>query len=588
MNTEPPASNDTAVSPKLPRLGSFQAVVGTVRTRIHALALVVRLTRLSRHCALSTRVLASMPRPLDVVVRPMSDIATGAAKFADVAAREREDFESHYRDNRKRVIACAWELAYMAEDSNERIAYEFACASLRANRTKTGYRVLKTLAFSENETSKYVLASKRRLARLSWKAGDLDTAVKAFRSVRGRAARSQYRTWLGVATVRNGLLIAESGNEESGRAVLIGGLLATGMDRDIAERVAAIYLYAACKTPIQPQCTTNSSTEPATSSESQGPVPIILSGFGWSGSGAVADFLKGSCWIEDVFSGREMGLWTGKYGLDRLYAHFVTRGFNRRLLLEFLTRHCFGHIFLGNSKGTKSLGGLWTRLPYPKRWLLLQGLAQWLESIYEWRAAPEYPLLDAFQTLSSMLLRLLSGERTPCVLLSNCIPSDTIIGIRMFRSPAVIVSWRDPADAYASKKAAFPDNTLDFDGWKNQLLTRINKYLAGKKEVAAYAKLWMDISFEEFVQDDRLRRRLLMLLNLEDQPMQATFDPVVSARNIGIHESIVGKNMTAWNELASTVSGARIEAMAISRNAIGEPEPLSSGDLSWIQPKSSL
>jgi hypothetical protein len=560
----------------------------TLAMRIDALILVTQLTRLTKRCALSKRVLAQMPGVLNVLIRPMGEVADSAAKFAEVVAREKEEFESHYRDNRKRLIACAWELAYLAEDGDERVAYEFACACLRANRTKTAHRILEELAFNESGTSKHVVASRRRLARLAWKAGDVDTAVKAFRSVRGRAARAQYRTWLGVASVRNGLLLAESGDKESGQAVLMGGLVASGVDRNTAQGIAAIYMNAACKKPIdRPYLENLLGARPQPSLE-HGPVPIILSGFGWSGSGAVADFLKGSSLVNDVFSGREVGLWTGKYGLDRLYAHFISRGFNRRLLLEFLTRHCFGHIFLGNGKGTKSLGGIWARLPEPKRGMFLQALAQWLESVHRWQSAPDESLLDAFQVLSSSLLQLLSDNNGTCVLLSNCIPSDGIIGIRMFQAPAVIVSWRDPADAYLSKKAAFPDNTLEFDGWQNQLLTRIAKYLAGKTKVAGYARFWMDLSFEDFVQDDNLRQRLLTLLNLDDHPLQSTFDPAVSARNIGIH-TVAGRDRVAWEDLAGKVNNAKNEAIAISRSAASDLKVMPSAGFSRrSKPESSL
>jgi hypothetical protein len=212
---------------------------------------------------------------------------------------------------------------------------------------------------------------------------------------------------------------------------------------------------------------------------------------------------------------------------------------------------------------------VWAWLPEPKRGMFLQALARWLESVYRWQAAPDVSLLDAFQVLSSSLLQLLSDKEGTCVLLSNCIPSDGIIGIRMFQTPVVIVSWRDPADAYLSKKAAFPDNTLELHGWQNQLLTRIAKYLAGKKQVAGYARFWMDVSFEDFVQDDSLRQRLLTLLNLDDHPLQSTFDPAVSARNIGIH-TVAGRNRVAWEALANKVNNAKNEAIAISRAAASD------------------
>jgi hypothetical protein len=334
------------------------------------------------------------------------------------------------------------------------------------------------------------------------------------------------------------------------------------MAREVAQAVSDIYLSAVSSKPIEIEL--ESARSGGDASDRQEVRPIILSGFGWSGSGAVADFLMGHPHVSDIFCGREMGLWTGKYGLDRLYEHFTARGFNRRLLLEFLTRHCFGHRFIGHSKGTKSLGGLWAMLDEPQRWMLLSALATWLEAIHAWQDDSDYPLLEAFQSLTSSVLGLLAGRETTRTLLSNCVPSNAISGVRMFRNPAVIVSWRDPGDAYASKIAAFPDNSLDFGGWKHQLTSRIKQYLVGKKEVAKFAAVWLDVSFEEFVRDERQRESLLKRLALDGEEMGSTFDASVSAKNIGIRDPRSGGSEAGWLELAKSVTAARREAEALS------------------------
>lgn len=544
-------------------------------TRIDAFSLVLRLNQLSRRCGLSSGVIASMPRPIDVFAGPIAGVAKKAQVFTKAVAGEYEDFESHYRDNRKRLVAYALEIAHLIEKDNDRIAYKFACACIHANRRRTANSIFESLASGDYGSSKYVASAKRRLARLAWKAGDGETAIMTLRSVRGRAARTQYRMWVGLLTVRNGLLLGESGDADSARAVLMGGLRASGMQHALAERVAATYLSAACGVPFDAIQSTSGSGDIAKHSTECGPTPIIVAGFGWSGSGAIADFLKGYPQVSDVFAGREIGIWAGKYGLDRLYGHFTSRGFNRRLLLEFLTRHCFGHSFLGDSRGTKSQGGIWHWLDEPQRWHLLDALTIWLESIQEWQKESTQSLLVAFQDFSSRLLRILTGEGASFVLLSNCIPSDAITGIRMFRAPSVIVSWRDPGDAYTSKIAAFPDNSLGLAGWRDQLMGRVSKYLAGKSEVAQNARLWIDVSFEEFVQSDRFRRQLPTLLNLDGQPLESTFSAAVSAKNIGILRPASGKSRSAWSELARAVNEAKAEAEAISGQSTTETSLLS-------------
>lgn len=570
MNNESPATPPTAARPGVSWLLSSVRAFESLKPRIDALVRLVRLKHLARGCALPAEVLTLIPGSSEVVFGSMQEVAAKAERFAQAVSREREDFESHYRDNRKLLVADAWSIAHVTDVNEERVAYEFACACLRANRSKTAHAIFDDLAQGENRTSKYAMSAKRRTARMAWKAGDIETAVRILRTVRGRAARTQYRTWLGISTVRNGVLIGESGDLESARAVLMGGLLATGMDPGLAQGVTAIYLNAVSREPLDASCLTIPPSVSRKNFVSGGPTPVVLSGFGWSGSGAVADFLKGHPRVDDVFSSREIGLWTGRFGLDRLYAHFVSRGFNRRLLLEFLTRHSFGHSFLADSRGTKSHGGVWSWLDESQRWLFLEALSKWLEALQKWQRDPRTPVLESFRNLSSALLQLLAREDASCVLLSNCIPSDAIAGIRMFEGPVVIVSWRDPGDAYASKTAAFPDSALEFSGWEKQLTARIDSYLAAKREVAACAQLWMDLSFEEFVEREELRQRLLHFLDLHDQPMRSTFDPSASARNIGILKTVSRQRKSEWSALASSVSLAREEAQSISEESIGK------------------
>ena len=194
------------------------------RQRSVAIRLVLQLNRLARQCALGNEILAAAPRPLDVLTSPLEAVAGKAERFAAAVSAEQTEFESHYRDNRKLVVAIAWETAYRIKDGDDRVAYEFACASLKAHRAANGTAILESLAAKGGEPNKYVSSARRRIARQAWKSGDLEQALLAMRSQHGRAARTQYRTWLGISTVRNGLLIAEHGDAENAAAVLTGGL----------------------------------------------------------------------------------------------------------------------------------------------------------------------------------------------------------------------------------------------------------------------------------------------------------------------------------------------------------------------------
>jgi len=524
------------------------------------------LQRIAGHCSLPPDVLALVPTQWEVITSPVRRLSDSVRAFAAKIDQEKTDFESHFRDNRKRAAACAREIAHTIDPDDEAVAYDFAIACLKAHRTAIAYEILERLADKADGSSKYVSSAKRRIARQAWNAGNADRAVMLMRSVRGRSARDQYRTWLSMLTIRNGLLIADSGNPAGAQDILKGALSASGMDQNTADAVTGVYMHATSRTPRTEQLP--SAPRPAAAPDKfDVPRPVILSGFGWSGSGAVADFLKGHSSVTEAFSGRELGLWTGKYGLDRLYGHFVTIGFNRRLLLEFLTRHCFGHVFLGGSKGTKSAGGMWAWLNECQRWELLGALSRWLTGIHQWIEQPDYPVLDTFKSLSTEFLRLLSAEGSNYVLLSNCIPSNSITGVRVFYEPVVIVSWRNPADAYVSKKAAFPDLSAGVVGWQEQLTTRIDQYLTGKKEVIDHASIWLDVWFEDFVQDATSRQQLLDLLALDGNSMRSTFDPEVSAQNIGIPATETDTNTAEWSAMSEHVVEARRTAAELSRKS---------------------
>lgn len=527
--------------------------------------LVQQLRKIAGQCSVQQDVLALLPTRWEAFTSPFPDLANSALAFAKKIDEEKTEFESHFRDNRKRAAACAREIAYTINPDEESVAYDFAASCLKAHRTTLAYDVLERMIENADSVSKYVSAAKRRIAQHAWKTGDRDRAVMLMKSIRGRAARDQCRNWLAMLTIRNGLLIADSDNPAGARHVLIGALMATGLGQDTANAVARIYLQAASRAPQDDDLATGPHPLAKRNSGSV-PRPVILSGFGWSGSGAIADFLKGHPYVTEAFSGRELGLWTGKFGLDRLYNHFVDKGFNRRVLLEFLTRHCFGHLFLGSSKGTKSAGGIWAWLDESQRYELLGALSRWLSEIHQWIEDPDYPILEPFKALSTEFLRLLSIEGSRHVLLSNCVPSNSITGVRMFSNPIVIVSWRNPADAYVSKKAAFPDLSAGIDGWQKQLKTRIEHYLAGKSDVVQHAAIWLDVGFEDFVRDATTRQQLLDHLALDSESMRSTFDPEVSARNIGISAAETDADSAGWRDLSAQVAAAKQEAADMSGN----------------------
>lgn len=526
---------------------------GKVRVRFQLWELVTAIRELLPHSDLPPKARAIAPRRRDVLRRNLGALGRKAARFAEQVEAERPQFESHYADNRLRLIAWAREIICLLQPGDDDAMFRFACAALRANRRRAAMEMFEALHAMGPNLSANTASATRRLARAAWVQGESDRALALIRSVKGRAASDQYRSWLGELGIRNSLMLLERGELNGAGEMLLGGLKAKGLEEQEARDVARIYL-----------ATLDDDARPLPVPElPPTPQAVLLAGFGWSGSGAISDFLKGCSCVDDVFKGREIGFWTGKYGLDRVYGHVLRSGFNRRIVLEFLARHCFGHNFLAGAKGTKNPGGAWALLKAEDRHAFMMLLHRWVLAA---RTAEPEQLLLASRQLSSGLLALLAREGTSHAVLSNCVTSNSIAAARMFESPAVIVSWRDPADAYASKRAAFPDNNLDFSAWERQLKSRIEAYLEGKREAVEHAGTWMDVAFEDFVSNDRLRADILAALGVNASDMQESFDPDVSSRNIGIGASLGGDD---WKRLSHEIEQARLAAAAMNRTVTG-------------------
>lgn len=282
-----------------------------------------------------------------------------------------------------------------------------------------------------------------------------------------------------------------------------------------------------------------------------GGVPkVFLCGFGWSGSGALYDEIRGMngfCEFEGAGqdaiinedADSEVTFVQGPGGFGDLWQLALGRGsISWSTLWETFNLHVAGLSSIGYAQykcaaaarnHVQRYGTLYTR---PFR--------HFLEEYSRLRLDP-HPgalhacLVEATESLCSMLVQS-SGKRV--VLFNNAVFGRDAVMLEIFRSRRVAIVYRDPRDVYVDRR------DKDLNHWRTpaQLATfyahGLHRYTVYKQGRGENDPDLREVSFERFVEDDdfRARVRFWLLGELDDVPAACHFDSEVSRRNIGIHE----------------------------------------------------
>lgn len=267
--------------------------------------------------------------------------------------------------------------------------------------------------------------------------------------------------------------------------------------------------------------------------------PIFACGFGWSGSGAISAFLSQSAEACLPFAHSELAHLQGRNRVRGvkpfLTAKKIAPAAMKKLLLEFVTRSVGT---FGDSKDSYSL------YPYYPDAARRAALGQAVD-----RFSSEMLSTECLRNRSArgtvaanFVLRaiaILAQGRRP--ILNNVFMASNVLLAPFMPSATFVIVKRDVRDQYVARKlesrAAYERPVGEF---ADMIQRAYGKYLRHAKAGDDWLPNVMEIQFEEFVREPACRARLLDALGIAAGSIavdKSKFDPEVSGKNAGIHES---------------------------------------------------
>jgi len=295
------------------------------------------------------------------------------------------------------------------------------------------------------------------------------------------------------------------------------------------------------------------------SGEADDPLPpptpmqdIFVAGFGWSGSGAIFDFLRQSREVSLPFRAYEASVFGGMagrpYGFGPLYQRFSDfSGSKLRAYLDHLVLETmFGigaRLPLGDKGDSASRRSLayHARASAETRKVFADELVRAIEAL---RASPDLTLTQVeaqFRRFFRRLLAALAEPDRPRRLYSNVIHAYNCACLRLVDEGVMLAVQRDPRDMFASrviegrtKKIKEPSAASFIKSWRD-LRARFETSL-DKFEVRDRVHLF---DFEDFVRNQDCRDRVLALLGIDPAglSLHTRFHESESVQNIGLYRS---------------------------------------------------
>lgn len=291
------------------------------------------------------------------------------------------------------------------------------------------------------------------------------------------------------------------------------------------------------------------------SSVGSGVPKVFVCGFGWSGSGAVYDAIRGAdgfCEFEgsgvdpviNADADSEVTFVQGTGGLGDLWKRAREEGrVSWTSLWELFALHVVGIAPIGYAQYKSSAAARNHLMRYGARYTgpfraFLEQYAALLEDPRP--GALHACLLDTTERLCAMVIEQ-TGARV--VLFNNAIFGRNANMLEIFRGSKAAIVYRDPRDVYVDRR----EN--DRNHWRTP--AQLAAYYAhGLRSYADYREgcrvvgLQMrEVSFERFVKDGRYRVQVQnwLLGELGNQPAVSYFKPEVSIKNIEIHSGALAE-----------------------------------------------
>lgn len=271
---------------------------------------------------------------------------------------------------------------------------------------------------------------------------------------------------------------------------------------------------------------------------------IAIGGFGWSGSGAVADYLKGSSAVRLATGDTELNLFEGQCAgvlnaleLIREAPHLDRDDWRRSvvgLMLWAVLAVAFPRAKAAdvqrwhNKSLLRAAGGNPRRLVEPIRSLLAACACE-----------PRDPD-DIGRAIATMFFRTIrrQGDEQGTMVLNNSIHGKSMELLRIFDNAMGIAVLRDPRDQYVARVMENSRITIKCDRFIANLKDDLLKYRRALQHEKV-SKSVREIRFETFVLDAEARAQLARDCGLDPNEIErcGTFNPEKSARNIGIHKA---------------------------------------------------
>lgn len=265
---------------------------------------------------------------------------------------------------------------------------------------------------------------------------------------------------------------------------------------------------------------------------------VLTSGFGWSGSSAVGDFLRDHEHVKEVFGRYEMPWFTGLRKSHVVGARNLCRAQPRERLAA-LSRFvltsllgCAGVLEgVAGSQRSVACQGLLLDFDGRKELAVAMETARRLVEIIARSQPSRTPELVG--ELFATLIRLARRAPGYC-LFDNSIKAHKLDDLQFLPGARIIVVSRDPRDEFVARSLESGRRKLQVEDYVRRFI-RVHRSMARKKKHVSEHQL-LEVRFEDFVLDESCRKNMLDWLSLDANMQPRRFRAEVSAANVGIHK----------------------------------------------------
>jgi tetratricopeptide (TPR) repeat protein len=361
--------------------------------------------------------------------------------------------------------------------------------------------------------------------------------VRALSRALGREVSDQ------VASVARLRMVA--GDVEAAEELLVGALLVRGYPEEIVERLRPVLrdlsgLLRAGHALAAGETTPNEDAVDARAPTVGAVVPPVLhvSGFLYSGSSAVTDFLRQHERVADPFGGREVGFLKKQGHVAELLRPDALQTATHPVVVAEVV---LGSV-LGFGQTGRPLVGFVARsaddtlrLVELLRHLISQLGLLWRRAAHAGRQLEEGEVADAVRDLLDRVMALLTPP-SYVALCNNAIIAHDLRRATLFTDVQAVGVLRDPRDQFVSQalESPYPMACRDFI---TMMVDRYERFEA-VLEAPELAGRVHAVAFEDVVSEESARLDLLRCVRLDPAQLvedPAVFDPERSMTNVGIH-----------------------------------------------------